>query len=82
MQIRIKKFEIDMQVRQKGIEFEVRQPDGTFVGDCYVTMTGLTWCAGKTTRVNGVKVKWSELEEILYSDATRKAALAAARQVP
>ena len=80
MEVRIKQFDVDMLVKQKGIEFEVRTPDGTSqIGDCYITMTGLVWCQGKTTKQNGTKMSWDHLAEILESDQAKKAALKAAR---
>jgi hypothetical protein len=78
MDVRIKKLDINMSVKQNGIEFEVRTPNGTSqIGDCYLTMTGLVWCKGKTTKPNGVKVTWNELAVILSSDAAKKAAVKA-----
>lgn len=78
--VRIKKLDINMHVKQNGIEFEVRTPDGASqVGDCYLTMTGLVWCKGKTTKPKGIKITWDDLAAILGSDAAKKAALKAAR---
>jgi len=81
MKVNIKKFVVDMEVKNTGIEFEVRSTDSkSQVGDCYVTKTGLTWCKGKTTRKNGIAVTWAELAEVLAADDTKKAALRAARE--
>jgi hypothetical protein len=80
MEVRIRKFDVNMLVKSSGIEFEVRTPDGVSqIGDCYVTMTGLVWCVGRTTKKNGVKVSWDDLATILASPESRKAALRAAR---
>ena len=80
MEVRIKQFDVNMVVKSKGIELEVRTPGGSSqIGDCYVTMTGLVWCIGKTTKQNGVKVSWDELATLLESPQTKKAALKAAR---
>ncbi len=71
---------MDMEIKTNGIELEVREPDdSTQIGDCYVTKTGLTWCRGKTTKANGVKVTWNELAEILASTKAKTEALKAAR---
>jgi hypothetical protein len=79
VQVRIKKFEVNMDVKSSGIEFEVRTPDGTSqIGDCYLTMTGLVWCIGKTHKKNGIKLSWTELQSILASQAAKAAALKAA----
>ena len=82
MEVKIKTFDVNMLVKQNGIELEVRSPDGnTHIGDCYVTMTGLVWCKGRTTKANGTKLTWDELSTILASDAAKKAALKAAKSV-
>ena len=82
MDVSIKSFTIEQQVKQNGIELEIKDPNGgAHRGDCYVTITGVTWCEGRTRRENGVKLTWVELEDILASDEARKAALKAARAV-
>lgn len=69
-----------MQVKQKGIELEVRGKDGKEqIGDCYATMTGLIWCKGKTQKENGVKLKWEDIQLICMSDDVLKAAIIAAK---
>jgi hypothetical protein len=60
VQVSIKSFAVTMNVKTKGIEFEVYDNDDTFRGDCYLTKTGLIWCEGKITRKNGVNVTWDE----------------------
>lgn len=82
MEVRIKKLDINMFVKQNGIEFEVRTPDGTSqVGDCYLTMTGIVWCKGRTTKPNGIKISWDELAVIVGSNEAKRAALKAARTI-
>jgi hypothetical protein len=79
MQVRIKSLNINMPVKQSGIEFEVHNPDGRHHrGDCYLTMTGITWCPGRTGKANGISLRWEELETILASSAAKRAALVAA----
>lgn len=79
--IRIKQFDVKMSVKSKGIEFEVRSADGqTHVGDCYLTMTGLIWCPGRTTKQNGVKINWEDFTTVLATDEAKKAAVKAARE--
>ena len=80
MEVWIKSLEVDMQVKQRGIELEVRDKDGgSQLGDCYATMTGLVWCKGKTKKENGIKLKWEELQLLCASDDVRNAALKAAK---
>jgi hypothetical protein len=82
MQVKIKKFVINMNVKANGIEFEVRKPDGsTQIGDCVLTMTGLVWCKGRKGKKNGIRISWEEFMEILKSGEAKNAALKAARKV-
>ena len=82
MEVWIKSLQVDMQVKQKGIELEVRSPDGgAQIGDCYATSTGLVWCKGKTKKENGIKLKWSDLQNICSSKASLDAAIKAAKNI-
>ncbi len=82
MQVKIKKFVIDMNVKANGIEFEVRKPDGsTQIGDCFLTMTGLVWCKGRKGKKNGIDISWEDFMEIMKSKEAKKAALKAAKSV-
>ena len=75
MEVWVKSLQVDMQVKQKGIELEVRSNDGgEQLGDCYATMTGLIWCKGKTQKDNGVKVKWEDFKLLCTSDEVLKVA--------
>ena len=60
MKVKIKKFAVELDVKSKGIEFQVHDNSGKFLGDCYVTMTGIEWCSGKTTQGKGKKVMWEK----------------------
>jgi hypothetical protein len=80
MEVWIKSLEVEMQVKQKGIELEVRGKDGKEqLGDCYATMTGLVWCNGKTKKENGIKVKWEDFIAICSSAESLKAAVKAVK---
>ncbi len=81
MKVLIKSFDVAMEVKQRGVELEVRSPAGDHHGDCYVTMTGLIWCKGRTAKANGVKITWNQLMEICGSKEKLKAAVAAAKDV-
>ena len=81
MKVHIKQFDVSMLVKSKGIEFEVRKPDGSSqIGNCHVTMTGLIWCKGKTAKKNGIKISWDDLATVLDSSATKKVAVKAAKE--
>jgi len=81
MKVLIKSFDVAMEVKQRGVELEVRAPAGDHHGDCYVTMTGLIWCKGRTSKAHGVRMTWDQLMEVCGSKQKLKAAIAAAKQV-
>lgn len=65
MQIAIKEFNVDMEIKTKGIELEVRDPDGTHRGDLVLTKTTVIWCRGRTTRANGKSLTWTKFMEMM-----------------
>ena len=74
MNVRIKSFHVGMDVKNKGIEFEVCDTDakgGGQIGDLVLSKAGLTWCKGKTTTANGIKVDWAEFIEWMESEYDR-----------
>jgi hypothetical protein len=80
MKVLIKKFDVSMEIKKSGVELEVRSPNGNkHYGDCYVSMTGLTWCEGRKSHKNGVSIKWADLQEICGSPEKLKTAIKAAK---
>jgi hypothetical protein len=59
--VSIKGFDVNMEVKNNGIEFDVS--DNGHVGDLYVTKTGIIWCEGKKPKANGRKINWKELRD-------------------
>ena len=60
MNVWIKEFQVEMQIKNRGIELTVYNTDGAQLGDLVVTKSGLIWCAGRTTRDNGKKKSWTQ----------------------
>lgn len=62
MKVGIESFDVAMDVKTRGIEFEVYEngDNGDFLGDFIVTETGLISCQGRTHRKNGEKVGWAD----------------------
>lgn len=61
MKVTIKSFDVDMEVKNAGIEFEVYSPDGkSHIGDLIVTKRNLIWCKGRTHRENGQEISWGD----------------------
>lgn len=65
MQVKIKEFSVDMDVKNKGVEFDISDNQGKHLGDLIVTKVGIVWCAGKTTPAKGQRVSWPTLIELL-----------------
>ena len=65
MNVSIKKFKVDMELKNAGIEFEVRDPNGNFRGDLVVSKSKLTWCKGKTSKGNGIDISWDDFIEYM-----------------
>ena len=66
MQVTIKSFDVNMEVKNKGIEFDVYSADGkTHLGDLVLTKSGITWCAGRTSRDNGTKLSWDKFIKLM-----------------
>ncbi len=60
MRVNIKQFNVDMEVKNSGIEFEVRSPDGKkHLGDLILTKSGVEWHKGRAS--SGPKKSWEEL---------------------
>jgi hypothetical protein len=60
MKVAIKQFDVAMEVKNNGVEFDVYDNNDNHLGDCYLTKTGLIWCEGRTRRAHGVKVSWQD----------------------
>ena len=68
MQVKIKQFNVDMEVANNGIEFGINAPNGgPHKGDLILTRTGLEWCEGRVRAGNGVKVSWQEFIDWMNS---------------
>jgi hypothetical protein len=65
MKVAIKKLSVEMPVKNKGIEIEVRDGSGEHLGDLIVNRAGLIWCKGRTRRENGIKVTWQRFISML-----------------
>ncbi|MDF1687786.1 MAG: hypothetical protein P1U50_13425 [Parvibaculaceae bacterium] len=60
MKVSIKSFDVEMEVKNKGIELAVRSPDGKQLGDLVITKSKLVWCKGKTKTDNGIPISWDK----------------------
>ncbi len=61
----IKDFDVDMEVKNNGIELAVADTKGKHLGDIILTKTQVVWCAGRIRRENGKAFTWAEFIELL-----------------
>ena len=60
MKVSIKKLNVEMEVKNKGIEFDIYSTKDEFLGDVIINRKGITWCKGKQAAKNGVQVDWAK----------------------
>ena len=65
MKVNIKDFAVDMDVKNKGVEFDISDTDDKHLGDLIVTKVGIIWCEGRTTRAKGKAMKWLDFIKLL-----------------
>ena len=68
MQVAIKKLNVPMQVKSKGVEFEVRDTKMNghkHLGDLVLSNSKLIWCPGKTLPANGKAITWKDFIEFM-----------------
>jgi len=68
MIVKIKSFEVEMELKNNGIELEIRDNDDAFLGDLVVTKTKLIWCKGKTNRKNGKTMDLKKFIEMMEAN--------------
>ena len=68
MNVSIKDFQVDMQLKNNGIELEVRSPQHQHLGDLCIGRGTIEWCAGKTNRGNGIRKNWNQLIEFFENE--------------
>ena len=70
MRVYVKGFSVEMEIKNRGIELEVRSPSNAQqLGDLVLTKTQITWCPGKTTRANGHALDWNRFIDLIVRAA-------------
>lgn len=59
MKVSVKDFSVSMEIKNKGIELDVYDNNGTHLGDLVITKTKLVWCKGRTGVANGTPITWN-----------------------
>jgi hypothetical protein len=67
MKVSIKDLNVSMEVKNKGIELDVYDGSENHLGDLVVAKGGLTWCAGRVRKENGIRVSWNEFIDWMQS---------------
>jgi hypothetical protein len=65
MKVTVKSFDVEMELKNNGIELEIRDPSDNFLGDLVVTKTKLIWCKGRTSRANGKTLALNEFIKMM-----------------
>ena len=60
MKIAIKEIHHELQIKNNGIEFSVKDEAGKHLGDFYIRKSGVVWCPGKTAVENGMSISWAK----------------------
>ncbi len=58
MNVNIKDLSVSMDIKNKGVELEIKDTDGKHLGDLVVTKSKLIWCKGRRNRENGESISW------------------------
>ena len=72
MNVRVKTFDVGMELKNNGIEFEVRTPNNRHLGDLIITKSQLIWCEGRTQRANGKRMSLDEFRELMNERPARR----------
>lgn len=64
MNVNIKKFDVAMQIKNKGIELDVSDTSDNHLGDLVITKRKIIWCPGKTSRRKGKGLRWDKFIQI------------------
>ena len=65
MNVKIKQFDVAMEIKNKGIEIDISDPGDKHLGDLVITKTKLIWCKGRTMAHNGKKISWENFIEYM-----------------
>jgi len=60
MKVTIKEFAVIMELKNNGVEFEIKDNDDTHRGDLRIGKATIEWCRGRTHTGRGVRKTWDE----------------------
>ncbi|WP_143282379.1 hypothetical protein [Burkholderia pseudomallei] len=68
----MKNLSAEIELKNNGIELEIRDNADNFLGDLIVTKSSIIWCKGKTKRGYGVKKRLQDFIDYMNADAPVK----------
>ena len=72
MRVYVKEFNVEMEIKNRGIELEIRSPQNDQqLGDLILTKTQVIWCPGRTLRANGHALDWQAFIDLIVEAAPR-----------
>lgn len=63
MKVKIKEFEVNMDLGNNGITVDVYDNNDQHLGDLRIGRAKIEWCKGRVRSGNGIKVNWNKLIE-------------------
>lgn len=61
MKVTIKEFDVEMELKNNGMELEVKNNQRQHLGDICIGKAKIEWCPGRTRRGHGITKTWEEL---------------------
>ena len=71
MNVRVKGVDVEMEIKNHGVELEVQDAGGTFLGNVILTKTQVIWCRGYTSREHGKKLDWEAFARLMDAKGSR-----------
>lgn len=68
MNISVKELNAAIELKNKGMSLEIRDPKENLLGSLVVTGTGVIWCKGKTSQDKGSKITWAKFIDYMNAD--------------
>ena len=82
MKVKVKDLAAEIELKNNGVELEIRDNDDKFLGDLIITKTSVIWCEGKKKRENGIKKSLGDFIADMNASAAAPAKKAAAKKAP
>ena len=60
MKVTIKDLAVSMELKNRGVEFDVYDANDNHLGDLRISKATVEWCRGRTRSGNGIQKSWEE----------------------